>query len=157
MAVLESLQSILFLLAFLLAPGVVATAMTAPISASSRIRALFRALPPTDSAGLSYALIGLAGSLPYIVGVSVAIALAGEDGIWGPPILAATTLLSVCYVVAVPIIGAVGLPQVGIDWDPTGYGLSTWTLLAVGAFWYALVFAIPLAIIGVVLSLPGGW
>ncbi|UTF54869.1 hypothetical protein [Natronosalvus rutilus] len=106
---------------------------------------------------MTYPLYGLAGSVPYVIGVNVAIALAGENGIWGPLILGVTLLVSVAYVIGLPILGALILPRVGVDWDPNGYGLATWALLAIGGFWYALIFAIPLALLGIVLSLPSGW
>ncbi|WP_018256926.1 hypothetical protein [Halomicrobium katesii] len=58
------------------------------------------------------------------------------------------------YAVGLPSVAALGLPRAGLDWDPTGYGASTWLLLAVGGVWYSLVFAVPLVLLGVVFALP---
>lgn len=143
--------------ASLLIPGVVAAICWIPFLASKRIRSLFRELPPFDSLVLTYVVVAIAASLPYILGISAVIASLEADDIWGPPLLGATLLLTICYIVGIPLIGAFGLPRVGIDWDPTGYGRSTWLLLTACAIWYAAIFAVPFTILGLIFSLPGGW
>ncbi|MFD1565649.1 hypothetical protein ACFR99_19170 [Haloarchaeobius amylolyticus] len=141
----------------LLAPGVAATICWAPFLASTRLRALFSRLPPFDSMIRTYVVVGLTASLPYVLSIGVVVMTAGPNTIWGPRILNATLLVTLCYVVGIPLLCVVGLPRAGIDWDPTGYGLSTWALVTAGAIWYATLFVVPLTILGLVLSSPGGW
>ncbi len=141
----------------LLVPGMVATICWAPFLASKRLRSLFSRVPPFDSMGLTYVVVALTASLPYVLSLVGVAATAGENASWGPPILDVTLLLSIIYIVGIPLLGVVGLPRAGIDWDPTGYGISTWVLLTAGAVWYAMIFAVPFTILGLVLSSPGGW
>lgn len=56
-----------------------------------------------------------------------------------------------------PGAAAGGLPRLGIDWDPTGYGASTWALLVGAGLWYAVVAAVPLFALAVAMALPGGY
>lgn len=151
----------LTMLALLLGPGVVAAVLWAPFLVAGRIRALFRALPPWNGVALPYALVTVGASLPYVVGTLAAITV-GADGATGPgsgaamanALLNVIVPLSVGYVVGVPVLGAVVLPHVGVDWDPTGYGPGTWLLLFGGGAWYAAVFAVPLFVVAVVLAFP---
>lgn len=158
-AVVDQLVGWLAAVSFLLAPGVVATVCWTPFLLSERLRALFAELPPFDSPYATYVLVGLAASLPFVVGVGAA--LVGTDtegphagGRMANAVLNTVFPLSVGYVVATPLIGAFGLPRVGVDWDPTGYGLSTWALLAAGGAWYAAVFAVPLTLFSLVVAFP---
>jgi len=141
----------------LLVPGIVATICWAPFLASKRLRSLFSRAPPFDSMGLTYVVVAITASLPYVLSLVGVAVTAGESAIWGPPILGVTLLLTIFYIVGVPLLGVFGLPRAGIDWDPTGYGISTWALLTAGAVWYAMIFAVPFTILGLVLSSPGGW
>lgn len=140
-------------------PGVVAAVWCAPFLASVRIRALFRRLPPFESTLATYALVVVLGSLPYVLGVVAAITGVDTEGLragarMGEAILGVVVPLSVVYAVGVPPVGALGLPRAGIDWNPTGYGVSTWLLLAAGGVWYAALFAVPLALVSVILAFP---
>jgi hypothetical protein len=65
-------------------------------------------------------------------------------------------VLTIAYVVVLPVVASVGLPRVGIDWDPTNYGLGTWLLLVGAALWYSAIFVVPLAFFAFVLALPTG-
>lgn len=134
----------------LLFPGAVALVLWSPFLLAERLRRLFERLPPTDSAAVSYVLIGMGASVPYVVGVLGAFAAADT----GRVLFTATLAVSVGYVVAAPIVAAVALPRVGIDWDPAGYGVSTYVLLLGGALWYVLVFAVSLTTVSAVYSLP---
>jgi len=155
----DQLLGWLYAVAFVFLPGAVATVCWAPFLLSGRLRALFAALPPFDSPYVTYVLVGLAASLPFVVGVGAA--LVGVDtegpragGRMANAILDLVVPLSVGYVVGTPLIGVLGLPRVGVDWDPTGYGLSTWALLAAGGAWYAALFAVPLTLFSLVIAFP---
>ncbi|APW99552.1 hypothetical protein CHINAEXTREME_18030 [Halobiforma lacisalsi AJ5] len=147
----------LLLAASLLVPGAIAALLWTPFLLSSRIRTLFVRLPPSGSLLPSYALVGVAASLPFVLGPLVAVTRAGPDALWGPAILGVTAVLFVGYAAGTPLVGALALPRLGIDWDPHGYDASTWALLGAGGAWYAALFAVPLAVLGLVLSLPGGY
>ena len=147
------------LVATLLAPGVVATVLWTPFLVAKRVRSLFRTLPPTESLLPSYVLAGLCGSIPFVGGLLAVFASgASNDPQTGAQL--SNSLIDVAvvgtigYAVGLPVVAALGLPRAGLDWDPTDYGASTWLLLAVGGVWYALVFAVPLVLLGVVFALP---
>ncbi|MXR40615.1 hypothetical protein GRX01_04540 [Halobaculum sp. WSA2] len=140
------------------APGVVATLLWAPFLVAKRVRALFAALPPTDSVVPSYAVVGVTASIPYVAGVLVVLATVDPaDAGLSNAVLGLTVALSVLYVAGAPLLGVVVLPSLGVDWDRTGYGASTWVLLAAGGGWYAAVFAVPFVLLSVVFALPGGY
>lgn len=150
------------LVAFLLVPGAVATLLWTPFLVAGRLRSLFETLPPTGSLLPSYVLAGLGGSLPFVAGLLAVFATgASNDPQAGAGVSNGLVTVAVAgtvgYAVGLPIVGVLGLPRAGIDWDPTGYGASTWLLLAVGGVWYALVFAVPLLLLGFVFALPGGY
>lgn len=149
-----------FLLLLVFGPGAVATLFWVPFLASSRLRALFRRLPPSGSLYLTYPAVGLGASLPYVLGVGIALAVVEVDGPQGGARMANAILdvivpVSLGYVVGIPVVGAVGLPRLGVDWDPTGYGLATWLLLFFGAVWYAALFAVPLFVFAIIAAYPG--
>ncbi|WP_424000969.1 hypothetical protein ACOZ4I_15085 [Haloarcula salina] len=146
----------------LLVPGVVASVCWLPFLLAKRLRALFRSLPPTESLAPSYALSGIGASLPFVVGTLVVLATVDTAGRGGAvrlskPLFTMSLLLFGAYTAGLPVIGVLGLPRAGIDWDPTGYGASTWLVLAGGGAWYALLFAVPLALASIVAALPGGY
>ncbi|MFC6836913.1 hypothetical protein [Halomarina ordinaria] len=142
----------------LLVPGVAATALCAPFLAAKRVRSLFAALPPEGSPVTTYALVGVGLSLPYVGGVLWVLAsVDSAGGAWGNALLTLALLLGVLYTVGCPVVGVLALPRVGVDWDPTGYGWSTWVLLGAAGGWYATLFAVPLVVLGIVLALPGGY
>lgn len=140
------------------APGVVATLVWSPFLAAKRIRALFAALPPTDSVVPSYAAVGVGASVPYVAGALVVFASVDPaDAGLSNALLDLTAVLSTLYVVGAPLVGIIALPRLGVDWDPTDYEASTWVLLAAGGGWYAAVFAVPFLLLSVVFALPGGY
>lgn len=62
--------------------------------------------------------------------------------------------LSVVYIIALPLLAETVLPRVGIDRDPSGYGIQTWVAFPVVAIWYCIGFVIPIAFLAFVLALP---
>lgn len=157
----DSFVEILVTLSIVLVPGLVATALWAPFLAAVRVRSLFRSLPPSGSVLPSYLIVGVAASLPYVLGVAVVLVTVDPNGAgpatWSNALLNLTVLLFVAYAVGVPVVGTAVLPRAGVDWDPTGYGASTWLLLAGGGAWYALLFAVPLVLVSLLFALPGGY
>jgi len=150
------------LVVVLLVPGVVATVLWTPFLVAGRLRSLFEILPPTDSLLPSYVLASLGGSLPFVAGLLAVLATgASNDPQTGAQLSNGLVNVAVAgtvgYAAGLPIVAVLGLPRAGIDWDPSGYGVSTWLLLAVGGLWYALVFAVPLVLLGIVFALPGGY
>jgi hypothetical protein len=144
-------------LILLLGPGVLVAVLWSPILLIGRLRSLFRRLPPGGSVGISYAAVAVGLSVPFLGGTAAVLATTGTEGAaLSNAILDTAFRLTVGYVVALPLIAGVGLPRLGVDWDPTGYGLSTWSFLVVAAVWYATVFAVPLALFAFVLALPTG-
>lgn len=141
----------------LLVPGVVATAFWTPFLAAGRIRALFDVLPPSGSVLPSYVLAGLAASVPFLVAVFGVLAAGGSGADLSSGLLTRALLLTVAYTAGLPLVAGLLLPRLGVDWDPTGYGPSTWLLLAAGGCCYALLFAVPIVLLSVVFALPGGY
>ncbi|WP_255196989.1 hypothetical protein [Halorarius litoreus] len=148
------------LLLLVLGPGVVASVLWTPFLASTRLRSLFRRLPPDGSLAVTYAVVTVGASLPYVLGAGVALGLVDIGGPEGGARMANAILtvivpVSLGYVLGVPLVGAVGLPRAGVDWDPTGYGVSTWLLLFVGTVWYVVLFAVPLFVLALIAAYPG--
>ncbi len=142
----------------LLVPGVVATVLWAPFLAVNRIRSLFATLPPTGKLSPTYVAVAIGASVPYVAGFLAVLAVVDPAGVaWSNAFLTVTLFVSVLYVVGLPVVCILGLPRIGFDWDPTGYGWSTWALLVVGSAWYATLFAVPLVAVSLVLALPGGY
>lgn len=153
----RSVEWLAFVVA-LLVPGAVATALWSPFLLSDRIESLFAALPPFDTPAPSYVLFGVGASLPYVAGFLVVLTTVEPDGAaLSNALLSVGTTLSVLYVVGLPAAGVLVLPELGIDWDRTGYGWSTWAVLIAGSAWYAALFAVPIAAASLALALPGGY
>ena len=144
-------------LALVLGPGLVAALLWSPFLLSSRLRRLFRRLPPTGSVVASYVPVAVGASLPYVIGAGWAIVASadGSGAAMANALLDVVVPLSVGYVAGVPAVAAAALPRLGVDWDPAGYGASTWLLLAAGGAWYALVLGGPLFVIALILAFPG--
>ena len=96
-------------------------------------------------------LVALTLSLPWVV---AALADAPDGAAMVNAVAELILPLSVAYLVSLPLVADLGLPRVGVDWDPTGYGPGSWVLLVVAAAWYAAVFALPRFALAVVLALP---
>jgi hypothetical protein len=105
---------------------------------------------------LSYLGAILSLSLPFVVAV---VAVFGFDG-WQRPVYDVLTqvasLLSLSYIVVLPIAATVALPRYGIDWDPTGYGIRTWVVMLLSTLWYMIWFILPIMLISALLALPTG-
>lgn len=148
----------LWTLALLVLPGLVAAGLCAPFLAASRLRALFEALPPAGRVLPSYLAVAIGLSVPYVAGVGLTVARAGEAGpAWSSGFLSTALLGGVLVGLVAPATAVAGLPRFGVDWDPTGYGPSTWLLLGAAGLWYAVVAAVPLAALAVGMALPGGY
>lgn len=130
--------------------GGIAAVCWAPFLLSTRMRALVRRLPPFESVFVTYVGVTVGASVPYVLGLVGALAVADT----GKALFTVTLAVSLVYLIAGPLLGAVVIPQAGIDWNPTGYGLSTWVVLLAGALWYVLLFAVPFTVLSVVFSLP---
>lgn len=146
----------LILLGIGIGPAVGAAILWSPFLFSDRIRALFRRLPPTDSALVTYCLVSVGLWLPYLVGMFWTATHGPSSG----PAPAANAMLDVvvtvsaCYLVGLPLLAGVGLPRLGIDWDSTGYGADTWALIVGGTVWYTALLGFPPFVIAVILALP---
>jgi len=144
-------------LALVFGPGIVAAVLWSPILLSSRIRSLFDRLPPARSTIVSYLVVGIGLSIPFIVGTGVVFLTTSTEGAaFSNALLNMVFVLTLAYVVVLPVTAVVGLPRTCLDWDPTNYGLGTWLLLVGMVLWYAAVFAIPLAFFAFILALPTG-
>lgn len=145
-----------FVVGLLLGPGIVAAIIWSPFLLASRIRALFRALPPARSTAVSYVVVTVGLSIPYLFGTIAALVVTeGQTGgAMANALLNVLIPVSSLYVLGLPILAIRGLPRIGRDWDPNGYDTTTWVLLIVGAAWYSALFAVPLFLIAVVLALP---
>jgi hypothetical protein len=147
---LDEVVGYLTVFGFLLAIGVLAAICWAPFLLSKRVRELFAHLPPFTSPYLTYGVVGVGAAVPYLLGLMGALAVTEI----GSTLFTVVVIVSAGYLVAIPLGGAVVLPRVGVDWDSTGYGVSTWALLFAGAVWYTTLFAVPLTIIAIIFSLP---
>ncbi|ELZ49118.1 hypothetical protein C464_05215 [Halorubrum coriense DSM 10284] len=157
-AVVGSVAGWLWTLALLIFPGLVAAGLCAPFLAASRLRALFGALPPAGRVLPSYLGVAVGLSVPYVAGVGLTVAFAGEAGpAWSEGFLSTALLGGVLVGLVAPAAAVLGLPRLGVDWDLTGYGPSTWLLLGAAALWYAVVAAVPLVALAVGMALPGGY
>ncbi|EMA59238.1 hypothetical protein [Halorubrum lipolyticum] len=139
-------------------PGVVAAALWAPFLIAARFRALFVALPPAGRLLTSYVGVALALSVPYLAGVLLTVGLVDSAGAaWSNALVETALVGGALTTVVAPAVAVLALPRLGVDWDPTGYGASTWALLVAAGLWYAVVAAVPLFALAVVFGLPGGY
>lgn len=144
------------LLVLLTAPGLVATLLWSPILLAGPLRMLFGSLPLTGSTLGNYVATGLVLSVPWVVGFGWAFGTIGartEAARTGEPLVDVAVQLSVLYVVTLPVAAGAGLPYLGVDWDPAGYGVSTWLLLVAASVWYATIYAAPAVLSGLLMSI----
>jgi len=150
-------MSIFGTLALIFVPGLVVTVLWSPILLIGRFRALFARLPPIRSTIVNYCLVSLALSIPFVVGTTIVFTTTSTEGAdLSNTLLNMAVLLAATYGIVLPLAAGFGLPRLGIDWDPTGYGPGTWLLLVGAVLWYIVVFVVPLAFFAFVLALPTG-
>ncbi|MDZ5810728.1 hypothetical protein U4E84_05120 [Halorubrum sp. AD140] len=148
----------LLTLALFVLPGLVAAALWTPILLSTRLRALFRALPPAGRLVPSYVGAALGLSVPYLAGVVLTVEFVDSAGAaWSNALVETALAGGILTALVAPAAAALALPRLGIDWDPAGYGPSTWALLVAAGLWYAAVAAAPLFALALVFGLPGGY
>jgi hypothetical protein len=158
MSLLQDIFGWLFTLLLLTIPGVIAAVLWAPFLVSRRVRSLFVALPPRGSLGPTYVGVLLLASLPYVLGSVAVIAIVPSEGAaLSNAILTLVQYLGVAYVFLVPTVAVLGLPRLGVAWDPPGSHIASWFLLAFGGLWYTLTFAVPMSLLAVLLASPGGY
>jgi hypothetical protein len=156
--IVDSAVGLAWTVALFLFPGVVAAGLCAPFLAADRLRALFRALPPAGRVLPSYLGVSVGLSVPYLAGVVLTVSRAAEAGpAWSEGFLLTALLGAVTVGFVAPGFTVLGLPRLGLDWDPTGYGPSTWLLVVGAGLWYAAVAAVPLVALAVGMALPGGY
>lgn len=141
-------------LAFL--PGLLAAVLWSPILISRRLRELFRRLPPTDSIAVGYVVVAIGLSIPFIIGIGFGVAGSTHSVDVANALLNVVFGLTIVYLIGLPVGTVVGLPRVGIDWDPTGYRRSTWVVIIMATLWYLVLFIIPLVLFAFLLALPTG-
>lgn len=158
MSLLQNVFGWLFVALVLITPGAIAAIFWTPFLASRRVRALFVALPPRGSLLSTYLVVTLLASLPYVLGLAVIIVVLPSDGAdWSNAILTLIQYVGVAYVFLAPTAAVVGLPRLGVTWDPSGSRVTSWLLLALGGLWYALTFAVPLFALAMIFVWPGGY
>lgn len=133
--------------------GLVAVVLWSPLLLSSRLRSLFCHLPPANSLLISYLIVGFGLALPFISGAVLALVRMPRAAV-SNAILDTVVQIAFVYVVGLPLLAGDILPKVGVDWDPTGYGGTTWLLLVGSVVWYVAVFAVPLSFLAVLLAIP---
>jgi hypothetical protein len=106
---------------------------------------------------VSYLLVAIALSIPFVVGTGIVSTTASTEGAaFSNALLNLVFGLTIVYVIVLPLAACVGLPKIGLDWVPTNYGVGTWLLLVGVVVWYAAVFVVPLAFFAFILALPTG-
>lgn len=148
--------TVLSTILLIILPGVLSTLLWSPILLSHRMRELFRRLPPTGSTVVSYIGVAIGLSLPYVIGVGLAVAGSTESVDIANALLNVAFGVAILYLIGLPVGAVVGLPKAGVDWDQTGYGLSTWAVVLVATLWYVGIFLVPLLLFGFLLALPTG-
>lgn len=138
-------------------PGFIASVSWAPFLISERFRSLFEQLWPEDSVAISYLLVMIGLSFPWVMGAGGAMVRGSPEELqMANAMMDVVVALSVVYLFGLPLVAGVGLPRVGIDWDETGYGLRTWVLLSTGVLWYVVLLALPIFALSIGLALAGG-
>jgi hypothetical protein len=157
-AIVDTATEWLWTIALFALPGTVAAALWTPFLIAARFRALFRALPPANRLVPSYVGVSLALSVPYLAGLLLTVALVDSSGPgWSEGFLDTALFGGVIVGFVAPALAVLGLPRLGVDWDPTGYGPGTWALLVAAGLWYAVVAAVPLVALAIGMALPGGY
>jgi hypothetical protein len=144
-------------LILVLGPGIVAAVLWCPTLLVGRFRSLFARLPPGRSTLASYLLVAVGLSIPFVIGTGISLTTASAEGAaLSNSLLNLVVVLTITYVIVLPLVAGVGLPRIGLDWEPTNYALGTWLLLIGAVLWYAAIFAVPLMFAAFVFALPTG-
>ncbi len=154
---LDAVAGLVLAAVLILAPGAFAAVPTAAFLFSARIRALFAAVPPTDSPYPAYVLLTVGLGVPWSVGALAAL----NAPVTGPASTSNALLdvvfgLGIGYLLGLPTVATAGLPRLGVDWDETGYGPRTWAIVAATTTVYTLALAVPLFLVSLVFALPTG-
>ncbi|EMA67752.1 hypothetical protein C461_08494 [Halorubrum aidingense JCM 13560] len=158
LAVVDTAVGWVLTLALLALPGIAAAVLWSPFLLAARFRALFVALPPAGRLVPSYVGVALGLSVPYVAGILLTVGLVDPAGPgWSSGLVETALAGGVLVALVAPTAAVLGLPRLGVDWDPTGYGPGTWALLVAAGLWYAAVAAAPLFALAVVFALPGGY
>lgn len=141
----------------ILIPGAFAAIPTAVFLLFARVRALFAAVPPTDSPYPAYVLLTVGFGVPWSVSALAAL----NAPVTGPASTANAMLdvvfgLGIMYLLGLPTAATALLPRLGVDWDDTGYGPRTWALVAATTTVYTLSLAVPFFLVSLVFALPTG-
>ena len=144
------------LFVLVIGPGLVAGLLWSPFLGSDRLRSLFERLWPGQSPVVSYPLVMVGLSLPWVMTAAGAMVRGSPDELaMANALLDAVVGLSALYLLGLPLVAGLGLPRAGIDWDDTGYGPRTWALLIGAASWYVALLAAPTLALSVGLALGG--
>ena len=115
-------------------------------------------MPPAGRLVPSYVGVALALSVSYLAGLLLTVGLVDSAGPgWSEGFLDTALFGGVAVGLVAPALAVLGLPRLGVDWDPTGYGPGTWALLVAAGVWYAVVAAVPLVALAIGVALPGGY
>jgi len=156
-AVVDSVVGWLWTLALFLFPGLVAAGLCAPFLAAERLRELF-ARSPNGRLLTSYVGVSIARSVPYLTGVVLTVTLAGEAGpAWSEGFLVTALFGGIGVGLVAPAVAVIGLPRLGTDWDPTGYGPGRGEPPRRRTGVRARRRAVPLVALAIGMALPGGY
>lgn len=131
------------------AGGLVLALLWTPLLISERVRPLFQ-FGPTQWQSVNYALgfVALSGLHAGLLGAWI------ESGSGISSALTAVISLGL-IVPSMAVVTVIWvLPELGYDWDPNGYDLHTKAVLAIGAFWYAVMTIVPGFIVSIIAALP---
>jgi len=124
-AVVDSVVGWLWTLALFLFPGLVAAGLCARFSPPSASGNCSARSPERAAPDLVRRRLAL--SVPYLTGVVLTVTLAGEAGpAWSEGFLVTALFGGIGVGLVAPAVAVIGLPRLGTDWDPTGYGPGTW-------------------------------
>ncbi|MDY6765537.1 MAG: hypothetical protein SV377_07660 [Halobacteria archaeon] len=155
MGLYETAVEWLTLSVLLFGPGLAVAVFWSPFLLVDRLRSLFRTLPPKGSMTVTYPIVMVLLSLPWVIGTGVAIVLSPLEPVpYANAILDVVLPLSIVYVIGLPVLGGFVLPKAGVDWDPKNYDIASWASLIVGGIWYTVFFAVPLFVIALIIALP---
>jgi len=106
----------------------------------------------------SYVGVSIALSVPYLTGVVLTVTLAGEAGpAWSEGFLVTALFGGIGVGLVAPAVAVIGLPRLGTDWDPTGYGPGTWGASSPPDWRTRSSPPCPVVALAIGMALPGGY